>query len=166
MGPFAVADLNAKGELLLKEFYRYQDLERIPGATDLIASFSADLWRSPREFEAVPSGSRIRFRWRATADTAGIATMRCPQGLASVSLLVSGLVPEADAITLAAFQRHLLSELHDTGYEPAFELMEIPERPLVATIGFNDPATEVDRMVLALADRCFAAAFFRYHGLA
>ena len=65
-----------------------------------------------------------------------------------------------------AFQRHLLLGLHDTGYEPAFALMDLSERPLVATINFAVPHPPADRIVLALADRCFGAAYFRYHGLA
>ena len=57
-----------------------------------------------------------------------------------MSLLACGLDPSADKITLEAFQQHLLRELHDTGYEPAFALTEIEERPLVATINFAAPA--------------------------
>ena len=31
---------------------------------------------------------------------------------------------------------------------------------------FAEPADKAQQLVLALADRCFAAAFFRYHSLA
>ncbi len=51
------------------------------------------------------------MRWRASAPTAGIATLRAGGRLASVSLLASGKDAEADHITLDAFQRHLLTEL-------------------------------------------------------
>ena len=67
-----------------------------------------------------------------------------------------------DRLTLEAFQLHQLRNLHDSGFEPAFDLVAIPERPTVATINFADPANRADQMTAALADRCFAASYFRY----
>ncbi len=84
----------------------------------------------------------------------------------SVSLLVSGINAETDRLTLEVFQTHLLRELHDTGFEPSFALMDLKERPLVATINFAAPPDPSDQFVVALTDRCFAAAYFRYHHLA
>ena len=83
-----------------------------------------------------------------------------------MSLLATGKVPDADAVTLEAFQRHLLAALHDTGCEPAFSLLDLRERPLLATINFVQPEEPQDRDAVALADRCFAAAYFRYQQLA
>ena len=74
--------------------------------------------------------------------------------------------PNADRITLEAFQHHLLRELRDTAYEPAFALMELDERPLVASINFASPEEEIDRLAVALTDRCFGAAYFRTRDLA
>lgn len=167
-GPFVVADLNVRGELQLKAAYRYEQLEQIDGATPLIAHLSAHLWRSPEEFEtALPGGlSAMQFRWRASAPTAGIATLRSDGQLASLSLLASGIDPDADRITLEAFQRHLLREWHDTGTEPGFALLDLNARPLVATINFQGPIAPGDQFLVALADRCFAAAYFRYQQLA
>lgn len=171
-GPFCIADLNARGELQLKAEYRYLDLDQIPGAGELIGHFSGELYRSPDEFEAplpVPNCS-LTFRWRAASPTSGIATLRMVQGekaeVVSVSLLASGVTESTDTVTLATFQRHLLRELRDTGYEPAFALVELTERPLSATFNFLTPQREVDRLVAALADRCFAASYFRFQGLA
>jgi hypothetical protein len=165
---FCVADLNAQGELQAKAPYTYGDLERIPGAADVITEMAAHLWRTPEEFEAplLPGQKALTVRWRAIAPTAGVATVRCDGNLASVSLLASGLNTEADQITLHAFQRHLLTELRDTGYEPAFALLDIQERPLVATVPFQSPAEPAQQLLVALADRCFAAAYFRYLQLA
>jgi hypothetical protein len=164
---FWVADLNAKGELHAQQAYRYDDLERIPGASELIAQFSGALWRTPEEFEIQLSWtSGLKMRWRASAATAGIATLRSGLDLTSLSLLCTGINDATDQITLAAFQRHLLAELHDTGFEPGFDLMELKRRPLVATINFRTPEEARERMVTALADRCFAASYFRYHQLA
>lgn len=167
-GPFCVADLSARGELQLKAQYRYADLEQIPGAAELIGYFSGQLWQSPDEFE-VPlpiDGTTLTFRWRSASPSSGIATLRTGGKLTSVSLLASGVSESTDNMTLEIFQLHLLRELHDTGFEPAFALVELTERPLSATFNFQSPEGPVDRVVAALADRCFAASYFRYNGLA
>jgi hypothetical protein len=165
---FTVADLNVRGELQSKAEYSYSLLARIPGAPDLITHFATSLWRSPDEFELTlpPPQRHIRLRWRSSAPSAGIATVRANEQLASLSLLASGKEPDADQITLQAFQQHLLRELRDTSYEPAFALMDLKDRPLVATINFFSPPDELDRLAVALCDRCFAAAYFRMLNLA
>jgi hypothetical protein len=165
---FTVADLTVTGELQAKAPYSYSLLEQIPGALDLITHFATSLWRSPEEFELpLPPPQRdITVRWRSSAQTAGIATIRCREALASVSLLATGVDADADTITLRAFQQHPLRELRDTSFEPAFALMDLHERPLVATINFFSPPDESDRLTVALCDRCFAAAYFRTHNLA
>jgi hypothetical protein len=167
-GPFFVADLNARGELQLKAEYRYADLEQIPGAAELIGYFSGQLWQSPDEFEGqLPvQGSALTFRWRSASPSSGIGTLRAGGELAAVSLLASGVSHHTDSLTLETFQKHLLRELHDTGFEPAFALVELTERPLSATFNFKSPESHIDRLVAALADRCFAAAYFRFQGLA
>ena len=169
MRRFFVADLNLRGELRATAEYRYEQLEQVPGAGELIVSFATHLYRSPEEFEvALPPRGRdhLRYRWRASAETAGIATLRNAGELASLALLASGINPEADGLTLGAFQTHLLRELHGTPYEPAFGLRDVTERPLVAVVAFAAPPEQIDQLVVALADRCFAAAFFRYLNLA
>lgn len=168
MRNFYVADVNATGELRALAEYQYGQLEQIPGAADLIGLLSGAVWRSPEEFEVGLHDERphIIFRWRACAATAGVATAWDTGRLASVSLVCSGLDEDADRITLDAYQRHLLHELHDTGYEPAFSLIHLRERPLLASVSFATPTEPADRLLVALADRCFAAAFFRYLSLA
>jgi hypothetical protein len=164
---FFVADLNVRGELRSVEQYEYSQLEKIPGASDMIADLSGALWAAPKEFEkTLPHGRGVHLRWWASAETAGIATVRCDQELVSLSLLASGKDPDADSITFAAFQAHLLRELRDTGVEPAFALMELSQRPIVATISFKSPEEKTNQLVAALADRCFAASYFRYLHLA
>ena len=167
---FFVADLNVRGEALAVAEYRYEDLERVPGAADLIVHLATNLYRSPEAFETVLplSASGMSFRWQASAETAGVASSRTRGGeLASLGLLASGLNAEADRLTFAAFQQHLMTELRDTGYEPAFDLVRLRPRPIVASFDFATEAEEKnDQLVLALVDRCFAAAYFRYLGLA
>ena len=167
MKSFCVADLNVRGELIAKQTYRYDQLEQIPGAVDLVTAFATLLWRTPDEFETtLPTPTGVAARWRSSSATSGIVTLRCNDVLASLSLLASGVSAEADRVTLDAFQRHLVRELHGTATEPAFALMDLSERPVVATINFQSPADELDRLIVALADRCFAAAYFRTKDLA
>jgi hypothetical protein len=165
---FVVADLNVRGELQLQQDYQYDQLQQIPGAMELIAVLASEVWRSPEEFEInLPlAQSDLLFRWRASAPTAGVATLRSDGELASLSLLACGIDETADHLTLEAFQRHLLREWRDTGFEPAFALMDLKQRPLVATINFRSPTSPGDQLLTALTDRCFAAAYFRMHGLA
>src|SRR6185437_12034055 len=164
---FFVADLNARGELQSTAEYTYDTLSQIPGAQDLITQLSTSLWRSPEQFDiAIPGGlGGLTFRWCASAPTAGIGTLRYGSELLSLSLLATGLNADADRLTLGAFQHHQLRELHDTGIEPAFHLMDVTDRPLVATINFHDPEDASVRPVAALLDRCFAASYFRFHQL-
>jgi len=165
---FFVADLSARGELQAQAEYRYEQLEQIPGASELIGTLAGAVWRSPLEFEVPLSPDRrhLHLRWHSSATSAGVVTVRIGGELASLALACSGLDPAADEITLAAYQRHLLHELHDTGYEPGFSLMDLKVRPLLATVSFLSPPDPTDRILVALADRCFAAAFFRYLSLA
>jgi|ERR1700733_8483193 hypothetical protein len=166
MSEFLVADLNVKGDLQFRQKYSYEALEQIPGAADLIVTCSAAIWQNPEGFEiSLVRPSSIILRWAASARTAGIMTVRHDEQLMSLSLLTSGIEHDSDAITIRAFQDRLVRELHDTGTEPSFTLLDLIERPLVATINFRSPPSSADQHVVALADRCFAAAYFRYHGL-
>ena len=163
---FWVVDLTGTGEVRLKQEYDYSSLERLEGAAELIGAFSSELWRSPDGFDVDLGGGELNMRWRACADSAGLATLRQGEELISLSVLLSGQEAEADAATLKALQTHLVRELHDTGYEPAFDLVHLRERPLVATMNFAAPKTAKGRGLFALADRCFGASYFRKLGLA
>ena len=167
MRRFFVADLTSRGDLRSVSEYQYAQLERLPGAADLIIHFATHLYRSPQEFDTeLPRRPELTFRWRASAETAGISTLRYHGDLASLGLLASGVNPEADRLTLDAFQKHLLRELHGTAFEPAFGLSDAPQRPLVAVVPFTAPHEPEEQLVVALADRCFAAAYFRTLNLA
>ncbi|HVT88915.1 MAG TPA: hypothetical protein VHD56_08695 [Tepidisphaeraceae bacterium] len=167
MRGFTVVDLSPQCQAQQSNWYEYALLERIGGAVDLIACFSAELWKNSQEFE-IPlpqTNGRLILRWFASAETAGIATIRERDKTLSVNLLASGINKDADALTLEAFQHRAVAELHDTGFEPSFDLIGLPERPLLASIGLFVPAKESDRPSFALADRCFAASYFRKLGL-
>ena len=78
MRRFFVADLNLRGDLQATAEYRYEQLEQIPGAAELIVHFATHLYRHPEEFE-VPLNrhkEHLIYRWRASAETAGITTLR------------------------------------------------------------------------------------------
>jgi hypothetical protein len=180
---FHVADITAAGEVRATEQYQYMLLERIGGASDLIALFSSWLWRSPEAFEVILPGGRMRVRWRASAVTAGVASLWFSGGsaiggsgqpgepraaggeLSSLAILLSGREVSADAITKAALQQHLVRELHDSGFEPGFGLGSLDQRPLVATLSLRPPTEAAERALFALWDRCFAASYFRKQGL-
>jgi hypothetical protein len=165
---FYVADLTPHGELQQVTEYDYATLEQVPGAIEVISRCSAELWKAPEEMEAPLSDlKRTLLRWRSTAATAGIATVRRNDGeLVSVSLLAAGKDLAADATTIDAFQKHLVRELRQTQFEPAFDLIHIQQRPLIATMTFASESGGEEAMIEALADRCFAAAYFRFLGLA
>lgn len=163
---FHVVDLTGTGELRLREEYQYETLERIERAADLIGLFSTWLWRSPEAFEIPLPQSALNLRWRACSATSGLATLREADRLISLSLLLSGREAEDDIATLRPLQMHLVRELHDTGYEPAFDLMGLTDRPLLASMNFAVPHDPADRQAFALCDRCFAASYFRKLGLA
>ena len=163
---FVVVDLTGTGEIRLREQYDYETLERIEGASELIGLFSSWLWRTPEEFELpLPSGT-LNLRWRSWSQSSGLATLRERERLISLSVLLSGREADDDLATIKPLQLHLVRELHDTGFEPAFDLMGLTERPLLATMNFGLPQTQADRRSFALSDRCFAASYFRKMGLA
>jgi hypothetical protein len=170
---FTVVDLTPQCEARQKAQYTYGLLERLSGAPDLLGFCSGQLWQSPEEFQvSLPASlAQLELRWRSVAATAGILTVRnsstvdADHRTLSLSLLASGIEPEADRVTLSTFQQHIVHELHDTGFEPAFDLLELHERPLVATIGLATPPQEKDGWAFAMLDRCFAASYFRRLGL-
>ena len=51
---FWVAYLTLAGELHSKADYTYEDLEQLPCAADMIASFSAAIWKSPEVVDLEP----------------------------------------------------------------------------------------------------------------
>ena len=167
MGPFHVADLRTTGEIRALEEYDYQTLEKVPGCTGLIARLSGQLYQSPTGFEiALAEGDEaVTLRWNATSPSSGIVTTKGTNNLLSLSILAAGISGDADRITLQAVQSRITRELHDSGIEPGFGFLNLPMRPLVATLTLRDPRTATNQLMVALADRCFAASYFRYLNL-
>jgi hypothetical protein len=168
MPQFHVADLTTQGEVRALETYEYEMLEKIPGCVPLIAQLSGQLYMAPEGFEVElgAGGESMTLRWHASSPASGIATMRGNQQLLTLSVLAAGLSEQADQITLNAIQSRIVRELHDSGTEPAFGFLNLPMRPLLATLTVRDPKVAVNQLVAAFADRCFAASYFRYLHLA
>jgi hypothetical protein len=167
MQGFTAVDLTPQCEVRLEARYEYGLLEQIESAPELIGQMSGELWRCPESFEfSFPQiYGRIMIRWCACAPTSGIAILRDQRQTFSVSLLASGLDTSADKLTIDACQQHIVRQLHGTRFEASFDLLGLAQRPLVATIGLFIPEKPEDRKLFALADRCFAAAYFRKLGL-
>jgi len=167
MKSFHVADLRASGEIHSTAEYAYEHLEQVPCARELIADLASSLYREPEEFERPldPRGEMV-FRWHSNSSASGNSSLRDRGNLISFGLLVSGLNSDSDQITLETFQTHLLRELHGTPYEAAFDVMSLQQRPLLVSVAFGEPAEKAGQSLAALADRCFAAAYFRYLGIA
>jgi hypothetical protein len=159
--PFRVVDLSAAGETLCSELYTYSALEHIDGAAELIGLFTGLLWREPDEFQTRLLESDLTLRWRPTSPSTGIATLRQGPTLLALSLILCGQNPDADAMHLEVLQKHLLAELHDTGIEPAFDLMNQFDRPIVISLCLRPPRNPDRRRIFSIFDRCLAAAFIR-----
>ncbi len=157
---FHVADFTAAGELICSERYTYAALEGIPGAGELLGLFAGCLWHSPASFEARLPDCGLVARWRQTGGKSGIATFYGPRGnVLQMSVILGG--EEMDGAQLEIVQDHLVASLRETGFEPAFDLLRRPERPLLASIALEAPSEPAARWAFGIADRCLAAAVFR-----
>jgi len=171
MRGFTVVDLTPQGEVRSTTHYDYPRLRCIDGAEELLVAFARELDSTLEQFELpLPnSDGELIWRWRACNPSgSGVASLRRGQQTLAISLLASGIDPEADLITLKSLQQHIVRELHDTGFEPGFGINQLWQRPLLVSVGLRapGPTTPRDRWLFALADRCFAAAYFRRLGLA
>jgi hypothetical protein len=89
-------------------------------------------------------------------------TLRSKEQVVSVTVLASGISVDADNATIGALQQQLVHQLHGTKFEAAFSLIDLQERPLAATINITNPASTALQSTAAVADRCFAASYFRF----
>jgi hypothetical protein len=162
---FTVVDLTPQCEIRASAGYSYALLERIDGAPRLLGQLGGAIWATPQGFDLPLGSGGLVLRWAATAEACGIATLRSAGQPLSVSVICSGTDPHADQTTLTTFQTHVCRELHDTQFEASFQVHQITTRPLLVTLGLFAPKQPADQAIFALADRCFAAAYFRRLGL-
>ena len=77
----------------------------------------------------------------------------------TTSALAPGLDADADREVLEGLQLFVMRFCGDSPAEPGFDLLTIPDRPLLATVPI--PATpSPDIGIIADAETCLAAAFF------
>ena len=164
--PFHVFDLNAQGELQLSAKYSYEDLELLPGTADLIGLFSGRLYANPGEWQTSLSPTSLKLRFFPTSSTSALATLSERDKTLSLSVLLTGINKDSDQLTISSVQSHLLRELHGTPFEPSFSLLNLQERPMVASIHLALPENPDARALFAIADRCLAAAYLRFNRLA
>lgn len=100
----------------------------------------------------------IELQWTQEG-TAALATFWSHGEPITMSAIVPGLVAEDDRQVLAMLQQ-LVMELHgNSPLEPAFDVLKIADRPLLATLLIPRPFPHRDTAVIADAETCLAAAF-------
>jgi hypothetical protein len=101
--------------------------------------------------------AHLELQWTSYG-TAAMATFwaRAP---VTTSALAAGLDAGEDRDVLQALQSLILHFHGDSPLEPAFDVLAIPDRPLLATVPIPAPPTP-DMGIIADAETCLAAAFF------
>jgi len=79
----------------------------------------------------------------------------------TTSALVPGIDPTDDRQALEGLQSLILCLCGDCPAEPGFDLLTIPDRPLLVTVPIPAPQS-LDMGVITDAETCLAAAFFLY----
>jgi hypothetical protein len=134
---------------------------------DAVAPLMDDLRQSPAGFETKlhdPRGGRpMLIRWRPHSQTAGTAEFWMNGTLAARSLLLCGVEKSAEWRALRQFNREAPRRWRTADDDPraAPRLLQLHERPLYASIIFLDKNDATRRVVLLIAQRAFAAAYFR-----
>ena len=93
------------------------------------------------------------------AGSAALATFWARGAPVTTSALVPGIDPRDDRQALEGLQSLILCLCGDCPAEPGFDLLTIPDRPLLATVPIP-AAPSPDRGAIADAETCLAAAFF------
>ena len=93
------------------------------------------------------------------AGSAALATFWAPGAPVTTSALVPGINPRDDRQALEGLQSLILCLCGDCPAEPGFDLLTIPDRPLLATLPLPIPPGP-DMDMIADAETCLAAAFF------
>ena len=93
------------------------------------------------------------------AGSAALATFWARGAPVNTSALVPGIDPSDDRQALEGLQSLILCLCGDCPAEPGFDLLTIPDRPLLATVPIP-AAPSPDMGTIAEAETCLAAAFF------
>jgi hypothetical protein len=93
------------------------------------------------------------------AGTAALATFWSHGKPVTTSAMVPGLAEDHDRQALEGLQSLVVGFFGGTSAEPGFDLLAIPQRPLLATVPIPAPPSP-DMGIIADAETCLAAAFF------
>ena len=93
------------------------------------------------------------------AGSAALATFWSRGEPVTSSALAPGIYPRDDRQALEGLQSLILCLCGDCPAQPGFDLLTIPDRPLLATVPIP-AAPDPDMATIADAETCLAAAFF------
>jgi hypothetical protein len=123
---------------------------------DLFRRFLADRPSAFRERLPFLRRGDIELDWSAAAGGVALASLFCSGDPAAISVLLSGIDAEADAMMLEVFRENVLDVLFSGQFG---EALEFAERPLVIQVLFpNDPEWMPAVQLLAAA---LASVYFR-----
>ena len=113
-----------------------------------------------REPLPVDGLGHIELNWTRQG-TAAVATFWSGGTPVTTSALAPGLSADDDQAVLWGVQSLILRFHGDSPAEPGFDLLTIPDRPLIATLPIPVPVTNpADMAMIADMETCLAAAFF------
>jgi hypothetical protein len=137
---FELQPTNSQGEAVCELFHR----------------FLADRPTAFRERLPFLRRGDVELDWSAAAGGVALASLFCSGDPAAISVLLSGIDTEADAMMVEVFREKVLDVLFSGQFE---EVLDIRERPLVIQVLFpNDPEWMPAVQLLSAA---LASVYFR-----
>jgi hypothetical protein len=123
---------------------------------DLFHRFLAD--RPPEFRDRLPFLRRgdIELDWSAAAGGVALASLFCSGDPAAISVLLSGIDEQADAMMSEVFRENVLEVLFSGQFE---DVLEIPDRPLVIQVLF--PTDPEWMPAIQLLSAALASVYFR-----
>jgi hypothetical protein len=98
----------------------------------------------------------IELDWSAAEGGVALASLFCSSEPASISVLLSGVNPEADRMMTEVFRENVLDLLFGGEF---YEVLEIPDRPLVVQVLF--PCDPEWAPAVQLLSAALASVYFR-----
>jgi hypothetical protein len=130
---------------------------------DAVSVFGLMLLTHGRSFKApIPHDdfAHIVLSFTQEDDGAALATFFVSGELATTSVLMTGKNERGGEKALLLLQQALSRAMRRGGVEAGFELVAIPERPVIVTIPWPNPAVrQADMMFVADMETCLMAAW-------
>ncbi len=131
----------------------------VPGAVEVFRSMLDRHGDNFREPLPIPAFAHIGLSWTRQG-TAAVASFWARGDPVTTSALAPGLDAGDDHAALDGIQSLVLHFHGDSPSEPAFDLLTIADRPLLATVPIPVPSNRADMAIIADMETCLAAAFF------